>query len=224
MFEGFSAQLPDIIARLQESGNQNWSDEEQAIYQAQCIIPCHQLIEAMQKAPSYDGRSFACEFDFEYCLLGMQQNDENGEKNERNYLHLKFEANIKAENRPAIHLIFSAGGFGVGAGIARFNPNQMGNYLKAIENKRSIERLKLAINDAQTAGCFLEVSNKNGMNKRGVVNDGPQNFKQLSGIIVRNRNEDYPDGFFDDRCINVINNRIKPLLSLQNWLIGNIYA
>ncbi len=229
-FAGFSDELPELLRELktgtysQNLQNLLGSVADQSRIERICIAPALAFIEAIkvragQYHPSHTGIALPGK-----SLRHAVLNSNGFIELEVPFVQITFWVGDRIEGSPALHLVLSSGGFGIGAGMSVFDAAQRQRYLSAIGRTSVRESLEHAIEHAREGGCFLEKSLSHNRHKYPESDLGAEKFVQYSAIMVRNRNEDYDHAIFSPDCLEYVNARFQALLPLQHWLTDHVWS
>lgn len=223
-FKGFPEKLPEFLEQLRSNNKRDWFEANRKRFEALCVDPCLSFIETVSGRMS--------EFDPPHKSVARTNGslrrihrDTRFSKDKTPYhafLHLIFWTGSHPNRSPGLHLVFSPGGFGIGAGYWQFDAEELTRYRAAVQDEKKLDHLLDAIALAKKAGCHLEAPALKRIPKDVSANERNGKLLRQKGIVVRNRNEAYPDGFFDERCEAVLLTRLSNLLSMQKWLVDNV--
>jgi uncharacterized protein (DUF2461 family) len=222
-FSGFEPTLPEFLAQLRENASENWLEQHQAQYDSQCTQPCLNFVRAMTaKVAAFDPPHIAVPV-----LGGSLRNRKadvvNTSGSHASFLHLVFWAGDEALISPSLHLILSSGGLGFGAGQWQFNQAQLMRYHKALCNEFAVTELVHAIENAKQGGCHLEKPQLKIIPSELSLSGHAKQLSLHTGLVVRNRNEDYHPQMFMPSCVDWVCERLQHLVPLQKWLMQNVY-
>lgn len=222
-FQGFAPALPDILSGLRNGEAMNDGQDGKSRYDLICVEPCLAFIKAIAPRLSTFDPAHLAVAELGQSFRNRQENAVSTSSSHLSYLHLVFWAGEAALVSPTLHLVLSAGGMGIGAGQWQFNANQLQRYQKALRNAVAVEELVEAIAVAKKGGCHLEKPQLKTSDIDGLLGVQARQLALHTGLVVRNRNEEYPTAFFSAECIDMITHRFGMLLPLQKWLMKNVY-
>ncbi len=226
VFDGFPKEMPQFLHELKANNEKAWFDENRADFVRLCVDPCFSFIRSVgEEMGSFDPPHKADARTNGSLRRIFRDTRFSADKTPYHaYLHLIFWCGEHANRSPGLHLVFSAGGLGIGAGQWAFATDELSRYRMAVCDEARLASLKAALIAAKTANCHLESPSLKKPPKGFTASEDNQMFLRQNGIVVRNRNEDYPDGFFDDRGRTMLLERLAKLLPLQKWLMENVHA
>ncbi len=224
MFSGFPRTMPAFFAELSVSARAERGIGAAELTACRTVFenPANHFIEQFRPVfealrPSHHGASGAGG-----SILAPFRRAGGGNTPEYTapYGHVVFWTGTYPLVSPTLHMVFSAGGLGVGAGTQQFDETQGKAYRSALRDGRKADALLGALEKAEAAGCFIESRSR--LFTHSYAGDGldPGKLADLEGLTVRSRGEEYPDVIFDDRCGSWLVDRLAPLLPLQAWLVA----
>ena len=224
MFSGFPRTMPAFFAELPVSARaeQGIGASELTAYRTVFENPANQFIEQFRPVfgalrPAHHSTSGACGSILApfRCACGGNTLEYTAP-----YGHVVFWTGTYPRVSPTLHMVFSAGGLGVGAGIQQFDETQSKVYRSALRDGRKADALLGALEKAEAAGCFIESRSRFFTHSYAGGGLDPGKLADLEGLTVRSRGEEYTDVIFDDRCGSWLVDRLAPLLPLQAWLVA----
>lgn len=225
-FAGFPEAMPGFLHELKANNERAWFESHRDEFDRLCLQPCLSFIESVADATAAFDPPHKAQAKTNGSLRRIHRDTRfSRDKTPYHpYLHLIFWCGDHPNRSPGLHLVFSPGGFGMGAGQWALSPEELDRYRQAVCDNDIAGELRRALEVAAAAGCHLE---KPALKRvpRGFEAD-PENEMLIrqKGIVVRNRNEDYPDGFFDERCSDVVLARLRQLLPVQKWLMEHVLS
>lgn len=225
-FAGIPKSLPAFLAELAENNSREWFAENRDRFQTLAVGPCLALIDALapklaamnppHKAIAATNRS-----------LRRIYRDTRFSKDKTpyyTYLHLIFWAGDHPMRSPGLHVVFTAGGLGLGAGLWGFDKQTLRRYREAIADGGKRKALGDALQQARQAGCHLEAPVLKRVPAGLEVPQEAEKLARQKGIVVRNRNEAYDDAVFSSNCADYLIGRLEPLCGVDRWLMGHVFA
>ncbi len=224
VFKGFPEELPKFLEELRNNNRRDWFEANRERFEALCVDPCLSFIDAVSGSISAFDPPHICIARSNGSLRRIHR-DTRFSKDKtpfHAFLHLIFWTGSHANRSPGLHLVFSSGGFGIGAGYWQFGAEELSRYRAAVQNEKCLDELRDAIALAKGAGCHLEAPVLKRVPKGLNANERNGYLLRQKGIVVRSRNEDYPGGFFDERCTDTVLERLGKLLALEKWLVEKV--
>lgn len=222
-FPGFELTLPEFLAQLREIASEDWLEQHKEQYDSQCIQPCLNFIRAMAaKVAGFDPPHIAVPVPGG-SLRNRKVDVANTSGSHTSFLHLVFWAGDEALISPSLHIILSSGGLGFGAGQWQFDEAQLTRYHKALGNELAVTELVHAIENAKQGGCHLEKPQLKIVPNELSLSGHARQLSLHTGLVVRNRNEDYDPQMFTPSCVEWVCERLQHLVPLQKWLMQNVY-
>ena len=226
MFKGIPKSLPGFLAELADNNNRDWFEENRSRYETLAAEPCLALIEelAPKLAAMQPPHKAVAKVNQSLRRIYRDTRFSKDKTPYYTYLHLIFWAGDHPMRSPGLHVIFSPGGLGLGAGYWSFEKAQLASYRTAIADGDKRKRLEDALEVAKDAGCHLESP---ALKRPPAGLDVPMAAERLArqkGIVVRNRNEAYDDAIFTPDCADYLTGRLENLLGIDRWLMANVFT
>lgn len=226
VFEGIPKSLPGFLAELAGNNNRDWFEENRDRYDTLAAEPCLALIDVL--APR-----FAAMDPPHKAVAKVNQSLRRIHRDTRfskdktpyyTYLHLIFWAGDHPMRSPGLHVIFSPGGLGLGAGFWSFDKAQLERYRAAIGDDGKRKGLEDALEAAKATGCHLEAPALKRVPAGLEMPEGAEKLARQKGIVVRNRNEAYDDAIFTLDCTSYLTGRLENLLGIDRWLMRHVFT
>lgn len=226
MFKGIPKSLPGFLAELADNNNRDWFEENRSRYETLAAEPCLALIEelAPKLAAMQPPHKAVAKVNQSLRRIYRDTRFSKDKTPYYTYLHLIFWAGDHPMRSPGLHVIFSPGGLGLGAGYWSFEKAQLASYRTAIADGDKRKRLEDALEAAKDAGCHLESP---ALKRPPAGLDVPMAAERLArqkGIVVRNRNEAYDDAIFAADCAGYLAGRLEKLASVERWLMDHVFT
>ena len=225
-FEGIPKSLPGFLAELAGNNNRDWFEENRGRYDELAAEPCLALIEALAPRLAEMNPPHKAVAKVNQSLRRIHR-DTRFSKDKTpyyTYLHLIFWAGDHPMRSPGLHLIFSPGGLGIGAGYWSLEKEQLARYRKAVVDDRKRKALEDALDAAKATGCHLEAPALKRPPAGLEVPEAAEKLVRQKGIVVRNRNEAYDDAIFTPDCANYLTGRLENLLGIDRWLMEHVFT
>lgn len=225
-FPGFPHELPGFLHELKLNNEKAWFEANRERFEALAVRPALNFIEAVAgTVGGFDPPHHAvAKMNGSLRRIHRDVRFSKDKSPYNSWLHLVFWAGDHPNRSPSIHVVVSPGGFGIGCGQWALEPAQLKRYREAVMDPKRCASLEKALDAARECGCHLEAP---------ALKRPPKGFENAQGsaaqyilqkgIVARNRNEDFPDGFFDRRCVDTVLARMKMLVPLEKWLMDNLY-
>lgn len=225
LFPGFPPELPAFLHQLKLNNEKAWFEARRQDYERLCVEPSLAFIDAMgPEVAAFDPPHKAvAKTNGSFRRIYRDTRFSKDKTPYRTYLHLVFWTGAHPNRSPGIHVVLSPGGFGIGAGQWGFDKATLVRYRQAVSDRESFGALIKAVERAREAGCHLDKPALKRLPKGFAAEGEAAEFLRQTGIVVRNRNEDYPDGFFGPDCCAIVARRMRPLLALEKWLVTHVY-
>ena len=216
--------MPVFLQELKNNNERGWFEANRKRFETVCLEPCLSFIDsAADRVEAFQPpHKAAAKVNGSLRRVYRDTRFSKDKTPFHGFLHLIFWTGSHPNRSPGLHLVFSPGGLGIGSGQWQFSADELQRYRQALQNEQNCAVLLDAINQAKEAGCHLEAPALKRVPKDCVANESNEKLLMQKGIVVRNRNEDYPDGFFDERCVSVLMERLEKLLPLQKWLVDHV--
>ena len=226
MFKGIPKSLPGFLAELADNNNRDWFEENRSRYETLAAEPCLALIEelAPKLAAMHPPHKAVAKVNQSLRRIYRDTRFSKDKTPYYTYLHLIFWAGDHPMRSPGLHVIFSPGGLGLGAGYWSFEKAQLASYRTAIADGDKRKRLEDALEAAKKTGCHLESP---ALKRPPAGLDVPMAAERLArqkGIVVRNRNEAYDDAIFTADCAGYLAGRLEKLASVERWLMDHVFT
>ena len=226
MFKGIPKSLPGFLAELADNNNRDWFEENRSGYETLAAEPCLALIEelAPKLAAMQPPHKAVAKVNQSLRRIYRDTRFSKDKTPYYTYLHLIFWAGDHPMRSPGLHVIFSPGGLGLGAGYWSFEKAQLSRYRTAISDDGKRKGLEDALEAAKDAGCHLESP---ALKRPPAGLDLPAAAERLArqkGIVVRNRNEAYDDAIFTTDCAGYLAGRLEKLASVERWLMDHVFT
>jgi len=219
-FGGFSKALPAFLHDLSANNDKVWFGANRERFDKHCVMPCLDFIHAVADAVgNFDPPHKAiAKTNGSLRPIHRDSRFSTDKTPYHAFLHLIFWTGDHPVRSPGINLVFSTGGFGIGAGQWALAPQELARYRAAVQDGQAVSRLLAALDLARKSECHLEAPALKRAPKGFVTSGENHMLLRQKGIVVRNRSEAYPEGFFGDDCVPVLLNRMRALLPLQKWM------
>ena len=147
MFKGIPKSLPGFLAELADNNNRDWFEENRSRYETLAAEPCLALIEelAPKLAAMQPPHKAVAKVNQSLRRIYRDTRFSKDKTPYYTYLHLIFWAGDHPMRSPGLHVIFSPGGLGLGAGYWSFEKAQPSSYRRGLRMRSRRQRKQVAI-------------------------------------------------------------------------------
>lgn len=213
MFSGFDQGLANFLSAY----SRQLPEEKNPGLEALVLSQMHEFCEAMDRRlrdfypphrvvqPNLDGRR------------ALLQKTDGG-----SYFHIRMPLLDEPSPEPALHIVLSTGGIGLGAGLAEFGGEHKERFQQAIATPECFNNLVRAVSTAGKAGCHIENLTNKSQSRIVLESSNIEAYAALSGLVVRNRQQGHVSELFNANCTDWFCERLRHLLPLQCWIRENL--
>ena len=225
-FNGIAKSLPEFLGELADNNNREWFEENRTRYETLAAEPCLALIAALEPvlAAMNPPHSSVAKVNKSLRRIYRDTRFSKDKTPYYTYLHLIFWAGDHPMRSPGLHVIFSPGGLGLGAGFWSFDKAQLARYRAAICDDGKRAGLEDALQSAKETGCHLEAPALKRVPAGLDVPEAEEKLARQKGIVVRNRNEAYDDAVFTPDCADYLIGRLEKLAGINRWLMQHVFT